>query len=273
MSPHTRRELYRPRAVRIDAAPFVALYALGFSGYLLLTPKLAGVANVVVPAFVACHILTFLGCYWSLPMRCALQYRRVWRVADATLVRVHLADGGRSDMCALQHGGAPGVEETRFEHRKLTFIFAPGADKSVADEASCFVESTVCLSKPLSQYVGARGLRGEALAAAAQKYAPNAFAIPPLSFGALLVEHSLAPFFVFQVFCVLLWSLDDYWYYSLFTLVMVRVAPSDPSGLSTPSPLSARCWLARCSPSGTTGRAARPAARHVRVDRRHFALA
>ena len=48
-------------------------------------------------------------------------------------------------------------------------------------------------------------------------YRKNTFDTPIPAFPALFAEHVIAPS-IFQVFCVALWCLDEYWYYSLFTL-------------------------------------------------------
>ncbi|KAL7498233.1 hypothetical protein ACHAWT_006367 [Skeletonema menzelii] len=49
-------------------------------------------------------------------------------------------------------------------------------------------------------------------------YGPNATLIPLPPYISLLTEQLLQPLFLFQLFCVLLWSLDEYWIYALFTL-------------------------------------------------------
>lgn len=48
--------------------------------------------------------------------------------------------------------------------------------------------------------------------AAAENWGKNKFLVPLPQFYSMLKEQLLAPFFVFQVFCVGLWCLDEYWY-------------------------------------------------------------
>lgn len=75
----------------------------------------------------------------------------------------------------------------------------------------------------LSTYHSPKGLKSTDMESLISLYGKNEFNIPIPSFVALFEEHATAPFFVFQVFCVALWCLDEYWYYSLFTLFMLIV--------------------------------------------------
>ncbi|KAL7577622.1 hypothetical protein ACA910_015141 [Epithemia clementina (nom. ined.)] len=72
---------------------------------------------------------------------------------------------------------------------------------------------------PLSFYASWKGHSSLAqINQASSIYGPNQTLIQLPSFWELLSEQLIAPFFLFQVFCVLLWSLDEYWYYAIFTL-------------------------------------------------------
>ncbi|KNH07107.1 cation-transporting ATPase [Perkinsela sp. CCAP 1560/4] len=73
-----------------------------------------------------------------------------------------------------------------------------------------------------ADYIGWKGHTGEKLSREIlhKAYGKNQFSIDIPRFSVLFAEHATKPFFVFQMCCVLLWCLDDYWMYSLFTGIM-----------------------------------------------------
>ncbi|KAJ2084153.1 putative cation-transporting ATPase 1 [Coemansia sp. RSA 988] len=164
--------------------------------------------------------LVFLTCQWSVNMRALLTCQRVTDPYSAEVVKVIPSDElGKGEMCEMEYG----VNVHDEVQAQLSFRFQ--AQKYMFDDDKKVFQAITYPSdsKPLlSTLQQATGLADEREIREAQEiYGSNKFDVPVPTFIDLFKEHAVAPFFVFQIFCVGLWCMDEYWYYSIFSLVML----------------------------------------------------
>ncbi|KAL1960659.1 hypothetical protein VTO42DRAFT_7238 [Malbranchea cinnamomea] len=161
---------------------------------------------------------------WSVNIQALFTTTAARSVDSAQLIKVlPAANAGSAEICRLIRDRAGGKEKISFWFQKRRFLYYP--------ERKCFAPLQYALDakdKPLLKtFQETRGLQTPAqIEEVHNHYGDNTFDIPVPTFVELFKEHAVAPFFVFQVFCVGLWLLDEYWYYSLFTLVMLVVFES-----------------------------------------------
>lgn len=120
-----------------------------------------------------------------------------------------------------------------FSYQNLNFCVYDGLDAINSKKASgstpgaaacCFRRLDFPTQNTLHGYLNSTGYASTTdLALAGIKWGKNDFDIPIPLFADLLKEQLVAPFFVFQFFCMLLWCLDEYVYYSMLTLLMLVV--------------------------------------------------
>lgn len=116
-----------------------------------------------------------------------------------------------------------------FSYQNLNFCLydaldAINSNNKEKKETPCFRRLDFPTQNALQAYLASTGYTSETeLALAGIKWGKNDFDIPIPHFGELLKEQLVAPFFVFQFFCMLLWCLDEYVYYSMLTLLMLVV--------------------------------------------------
>src|SRR5690242_18161316 len=174
---------------------------------------------VWVASIVTLQSLAWLLTQWNINLKTAFTTTKAYDVRTAQLIKVQpIENAGAAEICQLKRDKVGGKPSISFLFQKRRFLY--DAEKgSFAPLAYALDSDPKPQLKTLQQ---TQGLVSPAdIERIQQHYGDNAFDIPVPTFTELFKEHAVAPFFVFQIFCVGLWMLDDYWYYSLFTLFML----------------------------------------------------
>ncbi|KAI0592865.1 cation pump, Ca2+ pump [Biscogniauxia sp. FL1348] len=163
--------------------------------------------------------LVWLSTNWSVNLKASFTATKAKKVEEAQLIKViPIANAGSAEICTINREKVGDKTNLSFLFQKRRFLYHP--------ERQTFSPLTYGIDaepKPkIEQFQLSKGITSQAeLTSLEQHYGTNTFDIPVPTFTELFREHAVAPFFVFQVFCVGLWMLDEYWYYSLFTLFML----------------------------------------------------
>eukprot|EP00731_Ephydatia_muelleri_P023854 Em0016g125a len=227
--------LYKPLHIAFHGyiAPFVVSYAilvfLWVGVYGLWDYRevfLIAIAGVAALDFLLC-----LFCVWSVHLRCFVTCKKVSTVQKAQLVKVvPTPNNGSPELVSLvtQHDRHSGETQTWFMFQKIKYIYKDGQ----------FSPLPFPVDLPYSQYVQWKGYGSDDdVERAKMKYGKNQSTLKEMSLDLFALKRQignvlprllgyvqgegLCPLLVFQVFCVGLWCLDEYWYYSLFTLLML----------------------------------------------------
>ncbi|EGD75693.1 hypothetical protein PTSG_07811 [Salpingoeca rosetta] len=171
-------------------------------------------SRLFVGASVILHILMLLMQHWSVAFHCWLHYRPAPLKEATHALATPPVHQGKPELVAIERT-AKGVPYIRFQ--KQNYMHNPVR----LHEHGGFVRVACPDELPLEEYAQHPGLSTPSAKARIMQYGENKFEIEIPSFQDLYVEGLLQPFSVFQFFCVLLWCLDEYWQYSLFTLGMM----------------------------------------------------
>ncbi|KAJ1963048.1 putative cation-transporting ATPase 1 [Dispira parvispora] len=217
-----------PRWQHLYVWPYLALYPFWLNIYVNHYNQYLGSTEYTflsLGLLLVVHGLTFLAGQWSIPVKARTTCQRTTSVDKADVIQIiPIKDRGQGALCTLERS-----EPTTLQPRGSVFFYYQKKRYTYDEDRKQFVKIRYpSKDRPsLATFQNSTGLvSSEAVATQLELYGPNKFDIPLPTFQELFKEHAVAPFFIFQLFCVGLWCLDEYWYYSLFTLLMLVVFES-----------------------------------------------
>lgn len=176
----------------------------------------AGLLTLAGIGFV--QVFVCLCCFWSVHVQTFLNCRKARSPEKALVAKVvPTENNGSTELVKLQRTT---VDEAL---KEPIYWFLFQKTKYVWDEEKKqFRGVEFPIHKTYEEYFESKGHQEDSDVLLSEKtYGNNNMEMVVPEFLELFVERATAPFFVFQIFSVLLWCLDEYMYYSLFTLGML----------------------------------------------------
>lgn len=164
---------------------------------------------------VAAQIITYLFCHWSVDVKCWLSYTKCNDPYRAKFAKVTpTPNNGSTELVPIKRETVAKRQTLSFNFQKTKYVFDEKTQQFSSIEFPC--------DKPLAYYRDWKGYENpDELYLIDRLYGHNELEMVIPEFRELFIERATAPFFVFQIFCVGLWCLDDFMFYTLFTLFML----------------------------------------------------
>lgn len=205
--------------LHLDILPFVLIYSIWIYVWIAVYGFWdfyeGGFVGIAV---IACNqILCCLGCFWSVHVNCFMKCLKENDPNKATFAKiVPTANNGSSELVPLRQTRTKDDHSIWFMFQKTKYLWSE--DKKI------FRDLEFPINNSYGEYMAWKGYQEDNdVQQIEMLYGRNAIDMVVPEFMELFKERATAPFFVFQVFCFGLWCLDRYWFYSIFTLVMLVI--------------------------------------------------
>ena len=202
---------------RLDVYPYVIIQSLLMIIY--TNKSINSLVRGILFGFVClCQGLTFFCKFWSENLMAKICYKQVDSIEKATYIKADIISekfkmNNRTQICKLEKEN----NIIKMELEKILHVYNPEKKEFFRPKLEILKKNTV------GELLSINPIKFEDVPKLRSKFGENRMKIPIPSFFSLYKEHIVAPFFVFQLFCILLWVFDDYGLHSFISLVMLCV--------------------------------------------------
>jgi len=201
--------------MRLDLFPFIVLHSIGLVVY--TGEEISDIIKIILGvSLLLIQFVVFFSKFWSEKLRSFICFSVMNSITNSTHIRVDITNlkfkmNNRTAICDIE------VKDD------LTIIDFEKEIHYFDQQTQIFIKSKYNTSKPISEILKSKSLTTKEMENIKSKFGNNVMKIPIPSFFELYKEHMVAPFFVFQLFCILLWVVDDYGVHSAITLTMLCI--------------------------------------------------